>query len=240
MMTIWLALAHVYDVILRLTPIAWKRMSSMWTEIQVVSSFSVIFSFLLSFLLSFLFPFPFFFFLLHFFVIIKVISDILRNIQLHTELLQNGETSHHRRSLSAWLFGWPQVIMILMIRMRRRRMMMMMIRKRMMIMMAQILSMDCVCANFNRIDRYLMINPLSRYLMKSAFDDCNVWVFQVQVFDDSMYEYCNSRYWMIDENFIEFCCLDKLVERRDAIQVQIVFTWYTYRCSHKGSQSVTT
>ena len=25
---------------------------------------------------------------------------------------------------------------------------------------------------------------------------------------------------MIDENFIEFCCLDKLVERRDAIQVQ--------------------
>ena len=24
---------------------------------------------------------------------------------------------------------------------------------------------------------------------------------------------------MIDENFIEFCCLDKLVERRDAIQV---------------------
>ena len=28
------------------------------------------------------------------------------------------------------------------------------------------------------------------------------------------------RYWMIDENFIEFCCLDKLVERRDAIQVE--------------------
>ena len=27
------------------------------------------------------------------------------------------------------------------------------------------------------------------------------------------------RYWMIDENFIEFCCLDKLVERREAIQV---------------------
>ena len=24
---------------------------------------------------------------------------------------------------------------------------------------------------------------------------------------------------MIDENFIEFCCLDKLIERREAIQV---------------------
>ena len=181
-MTIWLALSHVYDVILRLTPIAWKRMSSMWTEIQVVSSFFCYFFF--SFVFSFSFPF-FFFFLLHFFVIIKVISDILRNIQLHTELLQNGETSHHRRSLSAWLFGWPQVIMILMIRMRRRMMMMMMmIRKRMMIMMAQILSMDCVCANFNRIDRYLMIHPFSRYLMKSAFDD-------------SMYNYSKSTYLMI-------------------------------------------
>ena len=63
-------------------------------------------------------------------------------------------------------------------------MMMMMIRMRMMIMMAQILSMDCVCANFNRIDRYLMINPLSRYLMKSAFDD-------------SMYNYSKSTYLMI-------------------------------------------
>jgi len=29
------------------------------------------------------------------------------------------------------------------------------------------------------------------------------------------------RYWMIDENFIEFCCLDKLVERRDAIQTAV-------------------
>ena len=28
-----------------------------------------------------------------------------------------------------------------------------------------------------------------------------------------------NRYWMIDENFIEFCCLDKLIERREAIQV---------------------
>ena len=27
---------------------------------------------------------------------------------------------------------------------------------------------------------------------------------------------------MIDENFIEFCCLDKLVERREAIQVRLI------------------
>ena len=31
---------------------------------------------------------------------------------------------------------------------------------------------------------------------------------------------------MIDENFIEFCCLDKLVERRDAIQVTFLFNQY--------------
>ena len=34
---------------------------------------------------------------------------------------------------------------------------------------------------------------------------------------------------MIDENFIEFCCLDKLIERREAIQVGPKFCFQNMR-----------